>query len=319
MAQSSSSSDEKIDTFTGLPAFWPKPTPKPSMLWKDWMTRFYLAADLKDGCYTRALLDEPAEVTLEPAPKLEEASSSTEDPTATANRVARNDALLKKHAAVEAEHKKRGPKLAHGIYYHDVEVKIRARLFLALGNEGQRRFRMKFPRVEIHKITFRDFVKNLNEIFDAEVNTTYERLLLFTRNMKQGETMEHFHAALSEQAAKCNLGTLEEELIKDLFVAKMNDADLQRKFIMKKTEPKKVLEEIVLFERGTTTTQNFQKVHSHQIKTEPNFAIDSGSSRGRSNFRGRGRGRGSAPLSRDRDGKRSNQCNRCGKKWTPEH
>ena len=79
--------------------------------------------------------------------------------------------------------------------------------------------------------------------------------------------MEHFHAALSEQAAKCSLGTLEEELIKDLFVAKMNDADLQRKFIMKKTEPKKVLEEIVLFERGTTTTQNFQKVTSNQIKS----------------------------------------------------
>ena len=99
MAQSSSSSDEKIDTFTGVPAFWPKPTAKPSMLWKDWLVRFYLAADLKDGCYTRALLEEPAEVTPEPAPKLEEGTSS-ESPTATAERVARNDALMRKNAAV---------------------------------------------------------------------------------------------------------------------------------------------------------------------------------------------------------------------------
>ena len=79
MAQSSSSSDEKIDTFTGVPAFWPKPTPKPSMLWKDWMVRFYLATDLKDGCYTRALLEEPAEVTPEPAPKLEEAEEPAQN------------------------------------------------------------------------------------------------------------------------------------------------------------------------------------------------------------------------------------------------
>ena len=50
IAQSSSSYDEKIDTFTRVPAFWPKPTAKPIMIWKDWLVRFYLAADLKDGC-----------------------------------------------------------------------------------------------------------------------------------------------------------------------------------------------------------------------------------------------------------------------------
>ena len=55
MAQFTSSHDEKTDTFTGVPAFWPKPTAKPSMLWKDWLVRFYLAADLKDGGYTRDL------------------------------------------------------------------------------------------------------------------------------------------------------------------------------------------------------------------------------------------------------------------------
>ena len=62
MAQSdsfnhSSSNDDRSEQVTGVPAFWPKPTIKPRFLWRDWIDMFHMAADLKDGGYTRTLLN----------------------------------------------------------------------------------------------------------------------------------------------------------------------------------------------------------------------------------------------------------------------
>ena len=107
-------------------------------------------------------------------------------------REARTQVAILQNDALNEEIKRRGPKLANGIYYHEVEVRIRARLFLALGKEGQRRFKQKHPKVEIHSTTFRDFSKLLKDLFEAEVNVTYERIILFTRNQKKGESLERW-------------------------------------------------------------------------------------------------------------------------------
>ena len=96
-------------------------------------------------------------------------------------------------------------------------------MFIALGKEGQRRFTQKHPKVKIHETKFKDFAKLLETLFDAEKNTTFERMSLFTREQKVGESMECFHAALSEQATKCELGTFEEDLVRDLFIARMKN------------------------------------------------------------------------------------------------
>ena len=259
MAQSdsfySSSNDDRSEQVTGVPAFWPKPTIKPRFLWRDWIDMFHMAADLKYGCYTRTLLKGPGPVITEPFPKPEKPEQGESD-REKADREARDQIAILKQDALNDEIKRRGPKLANGIYYHEVEVRIRARLFLALGKEGQRRFKQKHPKVEIHSTTFRDFSKLLKDLFEAEVNVTYERIILFTRNQKKGESLESFHATLTEQATRCELGggDLEKGLIKDLFVAKMtSDSELQKKFIVEKTSPEEVLKQIEVHERGAAT------------------------------------------------------------------
>ena len=84
MAQSdsfnhSSSNDDRSEQITGVPAFWPKPTIKPRFLWRDWIDMFHMAADLKDGCYTRTLLKEPGPVITEPFPKPEKPEQGESD------------------------------------------------------------------------------------------------------------------------------------------------------------------------------------------------------------------------------------------------
>ena len=63
--------------------------------------------------------------------------------------------------------------------------------------------------------------------FEKTKNITYERYRLFTRAQESGETLESFHAALTTQAATAELGGLEEELVRDLFIYRMKITALQ--------------------------------------------------------------------------------------------
>ena len=53
------------------------------------------------------------------------------------------------------------------------------------------------------------------------------RRTLFLRTQDAGESFEFYHAALTAQAVKTELGTLEDELVRDLFISKMKNAGLQ--------------------------------------------------------------------------------------------
>ena len=55
----------------------------------------------------------------------------------------------------------------------------------------------------------------------------YERYKLFPRMQEQGETLEAFQAALTAQAARSELGTPEDEIVRDFFISKMKNMTLQ--------------------------------------------------------------------------------------------
>ena len=64
-------------------------------------------------------------------------------------------------------------------------------------------------------------------LFTLGITIYFERLLLFSREQKQNESLEFFYNSLSELAKTCDLGTLEASLVKDLFLAKMNNKEMQ--------------------------------------------------------------------------------------------
>ena len=102
-----------------------------------------------------------------------------------------------------------------------------SRLFLALGTKGKKKFVQKNPHTEVSKLEFREMIALANVSFDKTQSVTYERYKLFNRAQETGETLEAFHAALTAQAAKvgkAELGTLEDELVRDLFVSKMTSS-----------------------------------------------------------------------------------------------
>ena len=97
-------------------------------------------------------------------------------------------------------------------------------------------------------------VEKLNNLFKEEKNVTYERLKLFSREIKQNESLEYFHNALQDLAKTCELGTLKASLVKDLFIAKINNKELQMKFCREKTTPGEVSVELCYLVRERHTS-----------------------------------------------------------------
>ena len=93
-------------------------------------------------------MQDPTETVPEPEPKPEPevANETVEDAAA---RVQRNMAAKRKWTMINEETKRKGPRLAHNVFYFEALTKVRARLYMALGEEGISRFHQKHPRLEI--------------------------------------------------------------------------------------------------------------------------------------------------------------------------
>ena len=76
---------------------------------------------------------------------------------------------------------------------------------------------------------------------------------------EQGETLEAFHAALTAQAARSELRTLEDEIVRDLFISKMKNLTLQDTLTFETLAPEEVLKRAIKFEQSKLTTMAFQK------------------------------------------------------------
>ena len=90
---------------------------------------------------------------------------------------------------------------------------------------------------------------------------------MYNRAQETGETLEAFHAALTAQAAKAELGTLEDEPVRDLFISKMKNVALQDTLTFETFSPEEVLKRALKFEQSKQTTQAFQKANSLTAST----------------------------------------------------
>ena len=89
-------------------------------------------------------------------------------------------------------------------------------------------------------------------------NITVERVTLFSR-VQDKESIEQFHSALTGLAAECEFGALEAQIVRDLFVTRVNAPELQRKFGVELTTPDDVLRQALAWERGFNNQQKLVK------------------------------------------------------------
>ena len=262
------------------------------------------------------LLEEPREILFEPLSR-PETPREQENAQAIAEREARDKLARDKIFLENEERRARG-------FYKEVQKRVAYRLFLALGTKEKKKFVQQNPRVEVSKLEFREMVASAKVSFDKTHTVTYERYKLFNRAQQTSETLEAFHEALTAQAAKAELGTLEDELVRDLFISKMTNAVLQDTLTFDTFSPGEVVKRSLKFEQSKQTTQVFQKsntatagagqVHgTMKIKQEPIMKVGNKNANSRRQLSNTYKRRPTPDRREGRNSTDTKTCTRCGR------
>ncbi len=121
------------------------------------------------------------------------------------------------------------------------------------------------PHENIEDLSFHELWHQLDAVFFIKRNITVTRVIFLSRRQREAETLEHFHAALTELAAKCHFRDLETELVRDLFITNITDLELQRKFLRRAMDDEEVLETAIAWERGLAIQTSIE--HHSKAKT----------------------------------------------------
>ena len=148
---------------------------------------------------------------------------------------------------------------ASGLNLAAANQKGKSLLYIMLGQEGQNRFKQRLPHIKVTDLRFGDLWRHLDDVFLIARNITVERVTLFSRTHEDKESIEQLNAALTGLAAECEFGALETQIVRDLFVTKVNAPELQRKFCVELTTPDEVLRQALAWERGVNNQQKLVK------------------------------------------------------------
>ena len=138
--------------------------------------------------------------------------------------------------------------------------------------------------------------------------------------MLENDTFSSFYARLSAQIALCNWPRAQErDTLKDLFIGRIRDVDVQQQLIKAKVHLDDTFKLALESEKGASTSAQFQKLLPHnqssstiKVKQEPTFSIQS--------YRGK---RNTPQNNSNRPNTQSNKGNKacyfCGNSFSPEH
>ncbi len=148
---------------------------------------------------------------------------------------------------------------------------------MMLGSEARRQFQARLPHVKIVNTSLSDLWIHFDIVFHRERNISVDRVPLISRRQRDDETLEQFYAVLTGLAAKCQLAHLEEELVRDVFIANMREPELQRRFYKKLRAPDEVLRDVQAFGRGAANQSQLESLkagrHKTPLREKPNLTI----------------------------------------------
>ena len=114
-------------------------------------------------------------------------------------------------------------------------------LYLSSGTEGRRIICSRKPHLKMDILTPMELWNIMQSTFIGQRNITFDRYMLLTTKESKGESIEPFVGKLKELSENCDLGNQEDTLIRDLFIANMQDPEIQREFLRETLEPPQAL------------------------------------------------------------------------------
>ena len=123
-------------------------------------------------------------------------------------------------------------------------------LYLSLGTEGRRIVCSQNPHLKMDSLSTAELWTIMEAAFIRQRNITFDRYVLLTTKQTRGESIEHFFGKLKELSENCELGSQEDTLIRDLFIANMLDPEIQRELLRETIEPAQALRLAINMELG---------------------------------------------------------------------
>ena len=254
----------------GIEPFWEKPTLEPPLQWDRWQVMLKLAIMAKERISIDTLLDDPPDkVTLPPEPIYEE---DVQNSTAQSERDRRTRNEQLKNSWLNRCQKAELVGILCGEKpWKYCDSKAVSLTYLSLGVEGRRIFGSQEPSIQIDRVTTKVLWECLDKVFIKQRNITFDRYTFLTRKQMKGEPVEKFYGCLRELSLNFDLGSHEESIIRDVFIANMQDGEIQRELLKETREAKKALEVAINIEMGiqtqlkisgTPTINSTNEVHS---------------------------------------------------------
>ena len=180
-------------------------------------------------------------------------------------------------------------------------------MYLSFGMEGRRVFNSKNSTINLEAISAKNLWDVLNTTFIRINNITFDRYLFPTRKQQKGEPIEIFYEHLKELSENCDLGEKRDTIIRDVFIANMQNEDIQKELLKETVDPDRALAIAINIEMGTLNQfkmnankaelhSTVNQVHRTSIANATPFSTMSTTAR-----------------------KKPTNCHFCGSSWTPEH
>ena len=115
--------------------------------------------------------------------------------------------------------------------WDEADLKVKSLIELSLGTEAARMFHQRNPHTLIDHCCTNEIVYELGLTFTRPRNLTFDRFQLITVQQNANESLKTFFSRLREFRSKAALGYVEEDLIKDFSIAKMNNTTKQMELL----------------------------------------------------------------------------------------
>ena len=234
----------------GVPLFWESGA-NPANEWQTWYCTFKMAVMAKKNMHVDLLLrlKPTANDLFYPImPTLEERIENTSEEE-NRKREIRNERRKVDWENECKQIRSRGPMIDR-YTWDEADLKVKSLTYLSLGTEATKIFHQRNPHTVIDRCSTNELVYELGLTFTRPRNLTFDRFQLITVQQNPNESLETFFSRLREQGSKAALGNVEEDLIKDFSIAKMNNTTIQMELLSEVRTAAQVLNFALSRERG---------------------------------------------------------------------
>ena len=134
--------------------------------------------------------------------------------------------------------------------WDEAHSKIKSLIYLSIRQEGTRQYHQNNPHTKIDTCSTYEFAHELAVTFKKPRNTTYDRFQIINARQEPHESLQTFYSRLRELGAKAAFGAVEQDLVKDFLIGKMNNTAIQMELLSEMRTPAQALNYALARERG---------------------------------------------------------------------